>query len=74
MNTPLEYAAIYISSHVPSPSPLDEEPWPTMGRFRIEDASGSKVVIDDLAMAVGDLKLTSGQILRFTAKPKKSSV
>jgi hypothetical protein len=45
-----------------------------MGRFRIEDASGSKVVIDDLAMAVGDLKLTSGQILRFTAKPKKSSV
>jgi hypothetical protein len=71
MNTPLEYAAIYLSSHEPPPSPLDEEPWPTMGRFRIEDANGSKVVIDDLAMAVGDLKLTSGQILRFSAKPKE---
>ena len=44
--------------------------WVPMACFRIERGDGSAVVYPNLVMAIGDMKLNKGQVVRFLAKPR----
>lgn len=44
--------------------------WVPMACFRIERGDGSAVVYPNLVMAIGDMKLDKGQVVRLLAKPK----
>ena len=70
-NAPRDYNAVYRGVYNSDSIRDDSEPWPPMGRFTIESSNGSEVVFDDLPMAVGDLTLKPGQVLKFTAAPKE---
>jgi hypothetical protein len=70
-STPREYNAVYRGVYNSIHLRLDREPWPSLGSFTIENSDGSKVVYDDLPMAVGGLTFMPGQVLKFTAMPKE---
>ncbi|MGA2632192.1 MAG: hypothetical protein ABSG54_18520 [Terriglobia bacterium] len=44
--------------------------WVPIACFRIERGDGSAVVYPNLVMAIGDMKLNKGQVVRFLAKPR----
>ncbi len=70
-NMPCKYNAVYRGVYDSDRIHHASEPWPPLGRFTVESSDGSRIVFDDLPMAVGNLTLKPGQILNFTAAPKE---
>ena len=71
MSIPHEFNAVYLGIYDSLETCNAVDPWPRMGRFTVEGASGSKVLFDDLPMAINDCQLKRGQVVRFTAMLKE---
>ena len=71
MSIPHEFAAVYRGIYDSLELSNAIEPWPRMGRFTIENGSGSQVIFDDLPMVINDFQLKRGQVVRFTAMLKE---
>lgn len=63
-NTPVELVAVCTGK-----PHRHNECSPKLAYFAVENAGGTEVIFDSLTMAVGDLDLNTGDIIRFTAKP-----
>jgi hypothetical protein len=70
-STPREYSAVYRGTYNSAIVRDDRNPWPPMGSFTIESSDGSRVVYDDLPMAIGNMSLKPGQVFRFSASPRE---
>ena len=67
LDTPEDFNAVYLEEFLPLQ--LRGEPEPCrMGRFTVESADGSMVIRKSLQMGIGDMQLTNGQVVQFTAK------
>lgn len=63
---PLIFNAVYLGKWTPRPT-FDQTPWPNMGRFNIENASGTMVILEDFPIAVGKREFKPGEVALFRA-------
>ena len=67
LDTPEDFNAVYLEEFFPLQLRGEPEPY-RMGRFAVESADGAMIIRNSLAMGVGDMQLTKGKVIRFTAK------